>query len=252
MTISKLAPVLCALAVGALCLTTRAEDNPAQAAARAALAKELFGSSAQQAPNAPSANPPASSKEAKAKQDAQNAAALKARQEAEAKAAAARANQEAAAQPKAKAEKPASNTAPQPVTSQTAMGEDNPAQAAARIALAKQLFGANPQPAPNATSPAASSWATAPATESKQVVVVKKEEKPNATPVVQPAPVPQPVVENSYYPGKELGLKPISAPALPISASKAERLQALLEKYKADQITPEEYHQQRAAILAEP
>jgi hypothetical protein len=52
--------------------------------------------------------------------------------------------------------------------------------------------------------------------------------------------------------GQDLGMKPIAAPALPISASKDARLQALLQKYEADQITPEEYHQQRAAILAEP
>ncbi len=47
-------------------------------------------------------------------------------------------------------------------------------------------------------------------------------------------------------------MKPIVPPPLPISATKEERLNALLEKYKADQITPDEYHLQRAAILAEP
>ena len=52
--------------------------------------------------------------------------------------------------------------------------------------------------------------------------------------------------------GKEIGLKPVTAPALPIAADKASRLQALLTKYQADQISPEEYHKQRAAILAEP
>jgi len=54
------------------------------------------------------------------------------------------------------------------------------------------------------------------------------------------------------YPGKNLGLNPIPAPTLPISAAKQEKLEALLAKYKADQISPEEYHVQRAAILAEP
>ena len=39
---------------------------------------------------------------------------------------------------------------------------------------------------------------------------------------------------------------------LPISATKQEQLQALLVKYKADQITPDEYQTQRAAILAQP
>ena len=32
----------------------------------------------------------------------------------------------------------------------------------------------------------------------------------------------------------------------------SQRLQELLRKYRADQVTPEEYHQQRAKILAEP
>ena len=41
---------------------------------------------------------------------------------------------------------------------------------------------------------------------------------------------------------------PSSAPAL----SKDERLMLLLARYKADQITPEQYHTQRAAIIAEP
>jgi hypothetical protein len=42
------------------------------------------------------------------------------------------------------------------------------------------------------------------------------------------------------------------APPLPISALKEQQLQELLRKYKADEITPAEYHAQRAAILAEP
>ena len=52
--------------------------------------------------------------------------------------------------------------------------------------------------------------------------------------------------------GKDIGLQPIAAPALPIGASKEARLQALLAKYQADQISPEEYHKQRAEILAAP
>jgi len=41
------------------------------------------------------------------------------------------------------------------------------------------------------------------------------------------------------------------APALPISGSKEARLAALLQQYKADQITPQQYHEQRAKIIAE-
>jgi len=47
-------------------------------------------------------------------------------------------------------------------------------------------------------------------------------------------------------------IQPIVAPPLPISTSKESQLQALLEKYKADQITPAEYQKQRTAILAQP
>ena len=45
---------------------------------------------------------------------------------------------------------------------------------------------------------------------------------------------------------------PMEPPASPVSSDKATRLAELLRKYKADEITPEEYHQQRAKILAEP
>ena len=61
-------------------------------------------------------------------------------------------------------------------------------------------------------------------------------------------PAPMPVMDA----GKDIGLKPVTAPALPIGASKEARLQALLAKYQADQISPEDYHKQRAAILAQP
>jgi len=46
--------------------------------------------------------------------------------------------------------------------------------------------------------------------------------------------------------------QPLAGPPLPISAEKQQRLANLLEQYRADQITPEQYHQQRAKILAEP
>jgi hypothetical protein len=46
-------------------------------------------------------------------------------------------------------------------------------------------------------------------------------------------------------------LKPLAGPPLPISAEKEQRLTELLQKYKADQITPEQYHTERAKILAE-
>jgi hypothetical protein len=44
---------------------------------------------------------------------------------------------------------------------------------------------------------------------------------------------------------------PLAGPALPISAAKQQQLDALLLRYKADQITPEQYHAERAKILGE-
>jgi flagellum-specific peptidoglycan hydrolase FlgJ len=51
---------------------------------------------------------------------------------------------------------------------------------------------------------------------------------------------------------QQAAFKPIERPALPISADKAERLTELLRKYRADEITPEQYQKERAKILAEP
>jgi hypothetical protein len=97
----------------------------------------------------------------------------------------------------------------------------------------------------------------------KAHVVAKKPVAPPA-PIFAPfAPMPakpvapetMPVPErplnpaNVNYPGKELGLKPFEAPTLPVSAEVRARLQALDAKYLAGQITPEEYHRQRAEIM---
>jgi hypothetical protein len=57
---------------------------------------------------------------------------------------------------------------------------------------------------------------------------------------------------NAIYTGKELGLKPIESPLLPVTSTQQAQLQALLAKYKANKISPEEYHNQRAEILAQP
>ena len=43
---------------------------------------------------------------------------------------------------------------------------------------------------------------------------------------------------------------PIVAPPLPINFSKEQKLDWLLNLYKANQISPQQYHEQRAAILA--
>ena len=45
---------------------------------------------------------------------------------------------------------------------------------------------------------------------------------------------------------------PIQGPASPLSGSKQAKLAELLSRYRADAITAQEYHTQRAAIIAEP
>ena len=70
---------------------------------------------------------------------------------------------------------------------------------------------------------------------------------PTATEVSIPPPSMSPALSQGTT-----AFEPLQAPALPISATKQQRLDALLSQYKADQITPEQYHTQRAAILAEP
>jgi hypothetical protein len=102
-------------------------------------------------------------------------------------------------------------------------------EAAARAALEQKLNDLNksqtlPAPAPGAVSP---------------------------TPT-QPG-VPNPASQvSAVVPGKELGLKSIEAPNVPVSETQQARLQELLAKYKANEITPAEYHRQRAEILGQP
>jgi hypothetical protein len=78
-----------------------------------------------------------------------------------------------------------------------------------------------------------------------------------AHPPAQPPPPRAPAP--SEKPPKKLtatqvlqSFPPLQAPPPAVPAAKQQRLDDLLAKYRADQITPEEYHQQRAGILAEP
>src|SRR6185295_14136863 len=52
----------------------------------------------------------------------------------------------------------------------------------------------------------------------------------------------------TYAPRVEFS--PIAAPPLPVSGAKQVRLADLLRQYKADAITPEQYHKERAKVLA--
>lgn len=149
--------------------------------------------------------------------EAAKVAEIKARQAAEQQAA-----DEAAA--KKAAEAAAAKAAGTSVPTQTG---DNPAQAKAREALANSLFNMSGDTAVTPVTPVT----------------------PAAKPGVVATPMPEPVQPIKMV----IAPAPIGmAPPLPISAEKQQKLQALLAKYRMDQVTPDEYQKQRAVILAEP
>ncbi len=53
-------------------------------------------------------------------------------------------------------------------------------------------------------------------------------------------------------PAAPVAAAPAPAPAPAGPPTKEQRLAELLVKYQTDQVTPEEYHTQRAALIAEP
>jgi hypothetical protein len=100
------------------------------------------------------------------------------------------------------------------------------------------------QPPPPTTAAAA---APAPAvTKPAEAKPQPSASKPAATPVVVQPPKKPAVVKGA------LAFPPIPAPPAAVSAEKEQRLAELLRKYKAEEITPEEYHVQRAKIMSEP
>jgi hypothetical protein len=313
MRISNLLSAFCAAAFLAGSLAVRAQDNPAQTAARAALMDKMRELDAQQnqpttpAPPAtvviaPSAgqeqagqltiatpkveptpktaddnvvmtpvNTPVSKAEkakakaekaaaaAKAKQEADQAAAdLKAKNEADRKAAKQKAADEAAAKANAKmdakqaaAELKAKNEAEAPAKSQSR---------ATVAASSADNSGFTPVPPPSNPGSQAAAAQTAlrqNKSEPNQQAVATPQPPVVATPPAKPAapaaaPAVKPPPADSGYAGKSLGFKPVEAPTPPVSAQKVAELQALLAKYMANQVSPDEYQKERAAILAEP
>ena len=66
-----------------------------------------------------------------------------------------------------------------------------------------------------------------------------------AMPTTPPSSVQPPVAAPSGFP-------PLHGPPSPLSPEKQQRLAELLRRYKADQLTPEQYQTERAKIRAEP
>lgn len=255
MRITKLLSEVCAAAFLAGSFAVQAQDNPDQAAARAALAKKLSELNAQTSPQTSQTMTPTTPGGT-----GDNAAQAAAR--------AALMNKLSGMNAQAV---PPSNAMTAPAT--PGGGGDNASQAAARAALNKELGEqnaqqaqqANPglapmvmkpsvvtperpaQPAPavaKPTSPAINSAASTP------VPPTVKNAKPAPAPAAKPMPSPAKVEEN--YAGKTLGFAPMQPPPPPVSAEKQAELNALLARYMANEISPDEYQKERAAIMAKP
>ncbi|HTY89145.1 MAG TPA: hypothetical protein VMB80_16985 [Candidatus Acidoferrum sp.] len=57
---------------------------------------------------------------------------------------------------------------------------------------------------------------------------------------------------DAKIPTGALGLKSIEPPLLPVTPDQQSQLLDLLAKYKANQLSPEEYYKRRTEILAQP
>jgi hypothetical protein len=170
------------------------------------------------------------------------------------------------------------------VPARICVARDTPEQIKARAALRQKMaeLDAPPAPAPQPAAPAAPAPPTAPPPVAPPTAPTPVVPVPSAA---EFGPVPD-AVENAKTSQLQAALrqevarlesppavatkptksgpKPVSTTAVvssplvmevplsPLTGSKATRLAELLQRYQADQITPKEYHTQRAAILAEP
>jgi hypothetical protein len=259
MRISKLLPAGCALALLTGFFSVRADDTPAQAAARAALVNKMSELDAQQSQstNAMTAPPPATAPIPAA---AQLAAPVTAVPETNSPPPVIVATPSGAVP--APAEPPAH---PTPVTAAGDSGFFTPVPPPSNPDVQAIAPGTAPGTppvvfVPSPAKPAAPSAVPpqkskiAPAKPAALTTVPPKKSKvapaKPAAPVAAPAVKPPPA--DTGYAGKSLGFKPVEAPPPPVSAQKVAELQALLAKYMANHVSPDEYQKQRAAILAEP
>ena len=265
MRISKFLPILCAAIACAPLISVRAdEDNPAQAAARAALMEKMNELYAQ--PQNQTSSPSASKMQASTNAGEASPASI-----------IVTTNGATVEQPAPAVTNlpPAPEPMPETIPAATNVAEVPPAMPVTNSVP-------TPEPAPAMTN----TTEVPPAPETVSTVTNAAEVPPampmtNSTPVVEHAPAPAPAMTNTALriqpdavgtaqpkekpvkvkpsepakassPTQNPAFQPIQAPPLPISTSKEAQLQALDAKYKADQITPAEYQAQRAAILAEP
>jgi hypothetical protein len=135
------------------------------------------------------------------------------------------------------------------------MNEGQPGQPAAPATVAtpatppQVITPVTPPPTAPVAAPVAPSADSSAQARAQQALELKMRELDAGQPVAPP--VAPPVTSPAAPTFPEVAFKPIEPLPSPVSGPKAQRLSELLRKYRADQITPEDYHKQRAAILAE-
>jgi hypothetical protein len=112
----------------------------------------------------------------------------------------------------------------------------------AREALRQKMKELESQPAKPTSAPTPAPAVAKPGQAKPPEMATKPEPKPMAA---QPPKKPAAGKGMPAFP-------PIPAPPPSVSADKQQRLAELLRKYKSEEITPEEYHVQRAKVMAEP
>jgi len=271
MQIPKLLPTVCAAVFCASFISVRADDTPVQAAARGALEQKMSELDTQQTQAPPFVVLPSGAVEVQPSRPITNTVPAQTPTPA-ATATTPEPTPMPAAPVAPEPQSPPAATMPTelaPATSPPAETKPAPMMTPVEPAAAATITSeTNAAPAASGTTPAAPvatmptevTPATPPPTETKPAppaitpaagTVLQSPVRP-ATIKVKPGVMSATNQINAIYTGKELGLKPIESPLLPISAAQQAQLQALLAKYKANQITPEEYHNQRAEILAQP
>jgi hypothetical protein len=223
MQILRSYPALCVATFTLAALTMRADNFSTQAPPPTAASPQTISNLTEMVrqAEAQAAAKPEDQKKAKVEADAKKKADAKAKKEAE---------------KKAKAEAEAKKK------DDTKAREEAEAKATAEKGKSTQAATNAPAADKPATKAEAEAKKKADAKARKEAEAKAKAEKGKPSQTAADAPVVK----------KGTPVKPLESPPLPISADKDQRLQELLKKYRADQLTPEQYQAERAKILAEP
>ena len=274
MQISKNLPMICALALLVSAPPLRAAESEAQAKAREALRKKMSELDAQEkgapapAPRAPAPTAPATAAPAvvaparpgpaaaPAPSRVDDEATVRAREAMRQKLRELDTQQIPGSAPTPSAQVAPRQTPPPtapaavPMTAAAGQAGDDEATARAREAMRQKLRELDtPQFPGPASAPSAQATADDEASARARAALRQKMVELDAQP---PPPSQAWPGDKPVSAASRADLKPLPAPPSPFSGPKEARLADLLRQYKADEISPEQYHKQRAKILTEP